>query len=176
MHETIVHDVYVGIGSNIDPSKHLRDALEALECHFAAPVRSSLYRSPPYGFSGADFLNMVVVFASGEGPEAVEAVLSKIESEGGRALRRQGSRTLDLDLLLYGQRVDARRRLPREDVLRYPFVLAPLAEIAAHVAHPVTGERFDAAWRAMAAGEPPLERLGPVEHLTTRRCARRPPR
>jgi 7,8-dihydro-6-hydroxymethylpterin-pyrophosphokinase len=60
---------------------------------------------------------------------------------------------LDLDLLLYGRRVEAERRLPRPGILTEPFVLAPLAELGPTVAHPLSGETLAAAWCAMPAGE-----------------------
>jgi len=144
-------DVFVGLGSNIAPEENLRWALGALRQHFGPLRTSSVYRSPAFGFAGPDFLNMVAAFDTSTGPDAVEAVLSTLENERGRnPSDRSGSRTLDLDLLLYGARVDAPRRLPRADVLRYPFVLAPLAEMAPGLVHPVTGIPILAAWREIA--------------------------
>jgi len=119
--------------------------------------RSPVYQSPAWGFTGPDFLNMVVGFDTDRDPESIEAVLSALETERGRNQRqRSGSRELDLDLLLFGRRVDAGRRLPRADVLRYPFVLAPLADIAPGLIHPVTGQTLADAWRAMGAYQPML--------------------
>ena len=87
-------------------------------------------------------------------------------------------RSLDLDLLLYGERVDPVQRLPRDDVLKYPFALAPLAELAAGLIHPVTGGAIGEAWRSMAEARPPLQRLDEADWLTqlftSRRCARHP--
>ena len=158
-------DVYIGLGSNIAPARHLRAACDQLARELGPLEHSSAYRSPPHGFSGDDFLNSVARFSSRAAPAEIEAVLSRIEDRAGRSADRGGSRTLDLDLLLYGQRVAPAERLPRGDVLAYPFVLAPLAEIAPDVVHPVTGERFAAAWRRMAARQPRLTRIGPVETL-----------
>lgn len=133
-------EVFVGLGSNIEPGRNLRWALTALERHFGTLLCSGVYRSPAYGFAGPEFLNMVVGFDTALDVDAVEAVLSELENARGRdPADRSGSRTLDLDLLLAGGRVDPLRRLPRADVLRYPFVLAPLAEIAPDLVHPVTG-------------------------------------
>ena len=124
-------EVFVGLGSNIEPEKHLRWALAELGHHFGKLDVSGVYRSPAFGFDGPDFLNMVVRFDTGADADAVEAVLSSLENECGRDDgARNGSRTLDLDLLLFGERIDAGRRLPRRDILIYPFVLAPLAELA----------------------------------------------
>jgi 2-amino-4-hydroxy-6-hydroxymethyldihydropteridine diphosphokinase len=149
-------DVYVGAGSNIEPERHLRHAVGMLEARFG-PVRcSDVYRSPSFGFAGPDFLNIVVAFTVEISPDDVERELFDIEYEGGRLRRgeRFSSRTLDLDLLLFGEMVDPKRRLPREDVRRYPFVLAPLAELAPQLKHPLTGMAIDSEWRAMQARGP----------------------
>lgn len=160
-------DVYVGLGSNVDPERHVVGAVAALERAFGALRYSGVYRSPAYGFEGDDFLNLVVAFGSASSPAAVEDVLSALERAAGRGgpEQRTGSRTLDLDLLLFGPRVDAAQRLPRTDVLQYPFVLAPLAELAPRLAHPVTGLSLERAWRQMRATKPPLRRLGEITVL-----------
>jgi 2-amino-4-hydroxy-6-hydroxymethyldihydropteridine diphosphokinase len=155
-------EVFVGLGSNIDPEKNLGAAIPALTAGLGRLRCSDVYRSPAFGFEGPDFLNLVVAFSSDAGPEAIDELLSAIEHAGGR-VSRGGSRTLDLDLLICGAAVDAGRRLPREDVLRYPFVLAPLAELAPALRHPVTGMAIGDAWRLLAATEPPLTRLGPLQ-------------
>lgn len=162
-------DVYVGFGSNVDPQRHLCQAVEDLSRHFGPLRCSSVYRSPAYGFKGDDFLNLVGAFSSTAGPEEIEAILSETEYAGGRARGpvRFAPRTLDLDLLMYGQCIDPERRLPREDVLFYPFVLAPLAEIAPELRHPLTGVTLGAAWRARQAvdGGCALRRIAPVSAL-----------
>ncbi|HEX6996261.1 MAG TPA: 2-amino-4-hydroxy-6-hydroxymethyldihydropteridine diphosphokinase [Gammaproteobacteria bacterium] len=155
-------EVYVGVGSNIEPERHLRLAVAALEARFGRIRCSSVYRSPSFGFCGADFLNMVCAFSTDRGPDDVERELYDIEYEGGRVRRveRYSSRTLDLDLLLFGEAVDAARRLPRSDVLRYPFVLAPLVELDPALRHPLTGVALADEWRAMQRrGAVALERV-----------------
>ncbi len=162
-------DVFVGLGSNIDPARNLRQALEELSASFELAQISSVYRSPAYGFVGDHFLNMVVAFECDATPDAVEAELYRLEHKGGRR-RKAGqlsARTLDLDLLLYGQMVDAARRLPRDDTLKYAFVLAPLAEIAPALVHPLTGAVMSAAWAEMSANDVALERLGDPSCLET---------
>lgn len=160
-------EVYVGAGSNIEPVRHLRLAAAALAERFSRVRCSDVYRSPAFGFSGAPFLNMVFALEVSGSPDDVERELNDIEYEGGRLRRgeRFSSRTLDLDLLLFGGTVDAVRRLPRDDVLRYPFVLAPLAEIAAELRHPLTGRRIGAEWAERCKASTALERLGPLERL-----------
>jgi 2-amino-4-hydroxy-6-hydroxymethyldihydropteridine diphosphokinase len=154
--------VYVGVGSNIDARSNLETAVAELEQHFSSLMCSDVFRSPAFGFEGDDFLNMVVAFQSAAGPDAVDEILSSIEYAGGRTRQaaRYVSRSLDLDLLMYGATVDPARRLPREDVLRFPFVLAPLADLAPALRHPVSGEPLRDAWLKMAARPVALQRLG----------------
>lgn len=146
-------DVYVGVGSNIDPEPNLRWAVAELGKEFGPLTCSSVYESPAFGFTGPDFLNMVIGFAVEGDADSVESTLSALENRRGRSVaNRSGSRTLDLDLLLFGCRVDARRRLPRTDILLYPFVLVPLAEIAPGLSHPLTGLTIERI-RQEAAGD-----------------------
>jgi 2-amino-4-hydroxy-6-hydroxymethyldihydropteridine diphosphokinase len=157
-------EVFVGCGSNIEPEQNLRWALAELERHFGPLRCSRVYRSPAYGFTGPDFLNLVVAFAARSDADAIETVLSNLENQSGRDNgERSGSRTLDLDLLLCGLQIDAQRRLPRVDILRYPFVLAPLAEIAPELIHPVTGDRIGKAWEAAAGDDRSLTPLGELD-------------
>jgi 2-amino-4-hydroxy-6-hydroxymethyldihydropteridine diphosphokinase len=157
-------EVFVGLGSNIEPVTNLRWVLRELGAHFGPLRRSSVYRSPAFGFEGPDFLNMVVGFDVETDVEAVDATLSRLENARGRdRAGRAGSRSLDLDLLTFGRRVDAANRLPREDVLRYPFVLAPLAELAPALRHPVTGEAVADAWNRRSADARMLTMLGELD-------------
>jgi 2-amino-4-hydroxy-6-hydroxymethyldihydropteridine diphosphokinase len=143
-------EVFVGAGSNADPERRLRLAVAELERRFGRLRCSSVYRGPAVGAKGADYSNLVVAFESRLGVDSLRAELRAIEALGGRA-RPRSSRSsradavvceLDLDLLLYGCRVDAEQSLPRPGILGLPFVLVPLVELAPELRHPVTGERF----------------------------------
>lgn len=157
-------EIYVGMGSNVEPEEHLKDAVAALQKRLGTVELSSVYRNPAVGFAGDDFLNLVLCADTHLAPAAVERVLSEIETAAGRGRSRSrvGPRTLDLDLLLYGNLVDPALRLPRGDILRYAFVLRPLAELAPALTHPVTGTRMEVAWRRMAEHSPPMEEVGGV--------------
>lgn len=157
-------EVIVGCGSNLDPGRHLRWAIAELKARFDPVQCSSVYRSRAFGFDGPDFLNLVVAFDVVSDADAVEEALSGLEDEAGRDARdRSGSRTLDLDLLLFGSRVDAARRLPRADILVYPFVLGPLAELRPRLIHPLTGVAILSAWESRAAQAGEIARLGSLE-------------
>lgn len=157
-------EAFVGLGSNVEPVTNLRWVLQELKSHFGPLRCSSVYRSPAFGFEGPDFLNLVVGFDVETGVEAVQATLSALENARGRdSDGRAGSRSIDLDLLIFGLRVDAANRLPRDDILRYPFVLAPLAELAPALRHPVTGETVAHTWDRWSASVGTLTVVGELD-------------
>ncbi|HSC15159.1 MAG TPA: 2-amino-4-hydroxy-6-hydroxymethyldihydropteridine diphosphokinase [Gammaproteobacteria bacterium] len=135
-------EVFIGAGSNADPERRLRLALAELERRFGALRRSSVYRGAAVGVPAADYLNLVVAFETRLDADALREELRAIEALSGRTREDAAIVALDLDLLLYGWRVDAQRRLPRPGLLTLPFVRVPLAELAPQLEHPVTGERF----------------------------------
>jgi 2-amino-4-hydroxy-6-hydroxymethyldihydropteridine diphosphokinase len=147
--------VFLGIGSNIDPERHLRAAVRALATRFGSLRLSPVYASAAVGFEGAEFLNMVVALEAAEPPQGLAAILKQIEREQG------GSRPLDIDFLLYGDLVleTPTLTLPRDDIRRYAFVLRPLAELAPGERHPLTGERYADLWAAFPAHTQPLRQV-----------------
>lgn len=152
---------YVSVGSNMEPARYLRLALDELHRRFGPLLTSGVYRNHAEGFEGEDFLNMVVGFNTTAEPGQVIDELEHIHRLAGR-VRGAGafvSRTLDLDLILYGDRIDAGLRLPRSDVTRYGFVLGPLAEIAPQLRHPVSGEIIGELWARFDRAAHPLQRL-----------------
>ena len=139
-------DVFVGAGSNADPERALRLAVRELERRFG-PVRcSSVFRSPTVGGPAADYSNLVAALETDAAVDALLDELRAIEGLAGRDRSDPALCALDLDLLLYGYRVDAQRRLPRPGLFALPFVLGPLAELAPNLVHPLTGERCGVAW------------------------------
>lgn len=155
--------VFVSAGSNIDPRANLETACKALKQHFGELELSPLYQSPAEGFSGPDFLNLVVGFETTESPGEIRKRLAELEARAGRD--RSGgkfsSRTLDLDLLLYGNRIDASLKLPHPDIERYAFVLKPLADLAPDLLHPVTGATIADLWQSFS-GPRPLQKAPPL--------------
>jgi 2-amino-4-hydroxy-6-hydroxymethyldihydropteridine diphosphokinase len=147
--------VYLGIGSNVEPERNLRLAVRELRQRFGKLDLSPVYRNPPLGFEGDDFLNAVIGLDTGLAPDELLRRMEDIHAAAGRRrdARKLVSRTLDIDLLLYDRLVvdEPGLRLPRSDVLRYNFVLRPLAELAPEVIHPVTGERLAEHWRRFQA-------------------------
>jgi 2-amino-4-hydroxy-6-hydroxymethyldihydropteridine diphosphokinase len=129
---------YVGLGSNLeDPVAQVRRALQEL-CAVAdtrCGAQSSLYRSARMDPAGQpDYINAVAALDTGLDPERLLDALQAIERAHGRVRgpQRWGPRTLDLDLLLYGDAVieAARLRVPHPGLHQRAFVLLPLQEIA----------------------------------------------
>ena len=135
-------EVFIGAGSNSDPERRLRGALAELTRRFGPVRSSSVYRSAAVGVPAAGYSNLAVAFSTELSVDALRDELRAIEALAGRSRADPAVCELDLDLLLYGRRVDAVQRLPRPGLLTRPFVLVPLAELAPELAHPVTGERF----------------------------------
>ena len=135
--------MYLGLGSNIEPLKNLQLAMRVLGRRFDVEKRSSVYRNKPVGFEGDDFLNLVVRIHTNEAPQTVLRIIRDVHALSGRQRggKRYSPRELDIDLLLYDQLVvdNDMLKLPRGDILRYGFVLVPLAEIAPELVHPVSG-------------------------------------
>jgi 2-amino-4-hydroxy-6-hydroxymethyldihydropteridine diphosphokinase len=157
-------NVYLSAGSNIAPGYFLRMACAALEKTYGELTLSSVYRNPAVGFTGSDFLNMVIGFSTRETPELIVARLETLHHRAGR--RRQAnpycSRTLDLDLLMYGDVVRPQMKLPHGDIEKYGFVLCPLAEIAPDLRHPVVGQTMRDLWTSFAPVAQPMTRVDMV--------------
>ncbi|MGY6275652.1 2-amino-4-hydroxy-6-hydroxymethyldihydropteridine diphosphokinase [Methylomonas sp. MgM2] len=142
---------YISIGSNIDKEVNIPSSLTALAKAFGEIQISSIYQTEPVGFVGDSFFNLVVRFESNLSAKEVAKQLRQIELDHGRTRESQkfSARTLDLDLILYGNQVisDGRLQIPRDEIERYAFVLEPLAEIAPDETHPVTGKTYRELWR-----------------------------
>jgi len=143
-----VTEVFLGIGSNVAAEMHLELALAGLEAHFGSVSISRVFRNPAIGCVADDFLNLAVRIDTTLPPPALRQVLRTIEQSAARdrSATGRGCWTLDIDLLLYGRRVDAAMKLPRADILRHAYVLCPLAELAPGLRHPVTGQALRDAW------------------------------
>ena len=134
---------YIGIGSNVGDRRDFCSralGLLGLLPESALTAYSSTYETQPVGDVGGPFLNLVAEIQTGLEPRRLLAILQETEQGLGRdAERRAGPRTLDIDLLLYGDRV-----INEEGVLVVPhprlhlrrFVLSPLAELEPTRRHP----------------------------------------
>lgn len=129
---------YIGLGSNLDdPVRQVRRAIVELSSVRLTELASfsSLYRSPPMGPSDQpDYINAVAALDTGLDSDSLLAELQSIERRHGRKRtgKRWTARTLDLDLLVFGDmQIDSRHLMvPHPGIRDRSFVLYPLAEIA----------------------------------------------
>ncbi|HWJ06332.1 MAG TPA: 2-amino-4-hydroxy-6-hydroxymethyldihydropteridine diphosphokinase [Steroidobacteraceae bacterium] len=157
--------VLVAAGSNVDPFENLRRALDRLEAQFAPLRVSRAYANAAVGFNGDDFVNLVLGFEATATVDAVLDRLHEVEAACGRPREapKWAPRTMDLDVLLFGDLVCTRPRLtlPRPDLLRRPYMLGPAAEIAPTTIHPTTHRTLLEHWTEMREREP--HELRPVD-------------
>ena len=158
--------IYLGLGSNIEPEKNLGRAVRDLRRLYGEVDVSAVYRSKAVGFEGDDFLNLVVRLRSEESPLEICEQIEHLHNLSGRVRSGQKwvSRPLDIDLLLYNDRVidEPPVRVPRSDILEYGFVLRPMSELAPDLLHPVTGKTMLEHWRQFDPEQHPLELVGVI--------------
>jgi 2-amino-4-hydroxy-6-hydroxymethyldihydropteridine diphosphokinase len=144
--------VFISIGSNIDRVAHIRGAVQALNALYGPLTLSRVYETEAVGFKGDRFYNLVAAFDTEAPIEDTHRELARLEVEHGRTrggLPKFSPRTLDLDILLYGDliRHDTDFDIPRDEITRYAFVLGPLAEVAPDLRHPETGASYWEMWQ-----------------------------
>lgn len=152
--------VYLSLGSNVEPQRHLTAALDELRARFGALAVSPAYRTKSVGFDGADFVNLAIGLDTDLSPQELNDWLHALEDRQGRRrdVPRFSDRTLDLDVVFYDRLVTegpGHLQIPRDE-LRHAFVLRPIADIAPQFVHPVTGRTMAELWAAFPAETAPM--------------------
>lgn len=158
----MMHVALLSIGSNVDADDHLPAAAMALRQRFGEATFSSVLRTPAVGFDGPEFLNAAAIVHTDLEPLALWQWLRTLEDAHGRERSgpRFASRTLDLDIVLFDDRVIAPTsgsslQIPRPE-LHHAFVLQPLAQIAPDFLVPGTGSTLAQLWLAHPQHDRPL--------------------
>ncbi len=144
--------VYLGLGSNLgDRAGYLASAREQVASLGESGRVSTVFESPPWGVElpQDDFLNQVVELETDLDAVQLLLTLQEIERELGRGVHKVGEpRTIDIDILLYGQAEiatvapDYTLFVPHPAMVDRAFVLVPLLEIAPKLVHPVLQVSF----------------------------------
>ncbi len=141
---------YAAIGANIgNPVQTLKDAVQRIADHPGVCVdsASSVYRTPPVGPQDQPhFYNAVLALSTTLGPQDLLKAFLQIEKAFGRVRDvRWGPRTLDLDILIYGDlEIDEPGlTIPHPRMLERSFVLVPLLDLNPSMLHPAENERFE---------------------------------
>jgi 2-amino-4-hydroxy-6-hydroxymethyldihydropteridine diphosphokinase len=157
--------VAIALGSNLDPQRNIREAARLLRRRWEHIRFSRVYATSPVGHADqADFLNAVAVFHTTETPEEIMDSLREIEAALGKNIQfRWGPRTIDLDLLLYGEQIIERDDIvvPHPRMHERRFVLVPLLDLVSPKAkHPLV----DKTWEALLEAAP---RQGRMQYAPT---------
>jgi len=178
-----VVDVFIGIGSNIEPQKNVSITLELLRLKFPSIVFSRTFESEAVGFNGDNFFNLVAKFeakdldANRSGSSDLVAKysssvdqlaflvfqLKEIENHLGRKRgnKKFSARNIDIDVLLFGDlQIEKPVELPRGEILENAYVLWPLSELAPDLEHPGSDTTYAEYWRMFDKSS---QRLEPVE-------------
>ena len=140
--------VYIAVGANIEPEKHISEALERLKRYARIKAISTFYRTVPIGRPQQPaFLNGIWHIETAKTARALKfEVLRRIEAELGRVRTEDqyAARTIDLDIAVYGDAVinEPDLRVPDPDIRQRPFIAVPLLELAPCLVLPDTGERL----------------------------------
>ncbi len=153
--------IYIALGSNLgDTDNNLKEALRRLTLKGIRVCRvSDFMTTKPYGVTDQpDFLNAVAEIETDKSPTELLHVLLQIEQEMGRnRIRHWGERNIDLDLLLFDDRIIdlPELQVPHPDMQNRDFVLGPLAQIAPEVMHPALRKTIRQLWEQLAEKKKP---------------------
>jgi 2-amino-4-hydroxy-6-hydroxymethyldihydropteridine diphosphokinase len=154
----------LSIGSNIDPVNNIQAAVKLLRAEFGGITLSRVYESEAVGFEGENFMNLAAVVDCAEPLERVLDTLKNVENQLGRdrAQPKFSGRTMDVDILFYGESTGAEcgLALPRAEITENAFVLLPLSELLPQAIHPTTKLTYAQLWQQYDKSK---QKLWPIE-------------
>jgi len=157
-----VAEVLVALGSNVAAERRLAQAAALMRQAWPGIRFSACYRNPAIGFDGDDFVNAAAMFQAAADIPTLLAALHGIEAQCGRQRDdpKWAPRTMDLDVLLIDDLVGEwpGLKLPRADLLRRSYMLAPAAELLPDRRHPLDGRSLAELWQVLAP-QPALTRI-----------------
>lgn len=156
-------DVYLSLGSSLNPTANLRQALRSLRAAYEIVAVSSVYHTiGDGGYAGLDFLNAALHLRTDLAPVELKQALRALEAQMGRVRDgSSGAHPIDLDIVLWGEEsfeYGAKPwRVPDPSILRAVYVAVPLAEIAPNFHYPGDGRTLAQIAAALAGAE--IERI-----------------
>lgn len=159
-------DVFLGIGSNIEPEKNIKRIKDRLVIEFPNIVFSRTFESAAVGFDGESFHNLVAKLKGNTLDFCLEELvedLKLLEDDLGRQRgdKRFSDRTVDIDILLYGDLISRTPiQLPRDEILDNAYVLWPLSEMAPQMKHPGTNKTYASLWASFDQSSQQIKALG----------------
>jgi len=139
-----MREVFLCLGSNIEPEKNIRFAVDELFKQFSSVKLSHVYESLAVGFEGDNFLNIVAQVNTTKPLDGLLELSDKLEQAAGRVRVKRGlydARTLDVDIIMYDGKL-----LTSEDVTQHAHVLLPLVDLIGDFLHPTLGVNFKDLW------------------------------
>ena len=138
-------EAYISIGSNIGPKENIKKCLGILTSEFEVIAISQMYETKPYGYENqSNFINLAVGIKTQLKAHELLKKLQEIENKLGRKRDfRFSPRTIDLDILLYGQEIIDNNNLsiPHKGLFERDFMLIPLLDIAPEITDPITKKK-----------------------------------
>jgi len=154
---------YLGLGSNINARSNILAGIETLRESFNNVRLSPAYQTRAVGFDGDDFINLIASIETTLQPLELKQFLNELEDRHGRVrnVAKFSDRTLDIDILLYDDLylVSPLLKIPRAEIMTFPHVLKPLADLAPRLLHPVCRKTIAEIWQAHPASGTPFKRI-----------------
>jgi len=156
--EKRIHRVFLALGSNINAEHNLQATAQRLASRFHLRAISPVYETAPVGKTDQpNFLNAAASIETDLAAAELKQALQAIEQELGRVRTddKNAPRTIDLDISLFDAQVLdlEQRHIPDPDILRYPHIARPLADLAPQQRHPETGQTLQEIAQGLPTGD-----------------------